>query len=241
MSAPNTLGLDDDLDSVELVIAIERAFDITIADEEAVTVTTMGELHDIVAAKLAGAGGEKCQTSMSFYRVRRALRAVVGDVDLRPNTQLASIWEGSPRLLSKRLQNECELRVAPFAQTNMSGFGALFIVAVIFGAPILLIAKVNGWWILALSAAFVIGGWALIRLDPYAFGKEIQTVGDLARKTALQNYGMLARDGGRCDPESIWDALVEIGGRFSERLPAEQIERDTVILQSQFDKPREPA
>jgi hypothetical protein len=216
---PNTLGLDDDLDSVELLIAIERAFDVKITDQDAATVSTMGDLYDVVMSKLEGAGGEKCRTSMAFYRVRRAFKAVLGDIDIRPDTALNAIWNRSPKLLFARTQRHCDLRLASLTSTDISGFGALLIVAVIFGAPILLIAKVNGWLILALAGGLGAAGFTLTRLDPLAFGPTMVTVSDLARRTATQNYGALISLGGRSDAKAIWVALVEVAGAFSEPAP----------------------
>jgi hypothetical protein len=241
MSARNTLGLDDDLDSVELLIAIERAFDVKISEQEATGVSTVGDLHDLVTSKLEGTGGEMCRTSMSFYRVRRALKAVLGNVDIRPETPLSAIWERSPKLLFAQMQRHCDLRLAPLCSTDVSGFGALLIVAAIFGAPILLIAQVNGWLILAFAGALCCAGFALTRLDPLAFGPTMVTVGDLARRTATQNYGALVSLGGRTDAQAVWKALVEVASASSENLSAEKIERDTIILQSQFERAREPA
>ncbi|ANP44485.1 hypothetical protein [Candidatus Viadribacter manganicus] len=237
MVAPNTLGLDDDLDSVELLIAIERAFNIKIPDQDAATASTMGDLHDIVASKLEDTGGEKCRTSMAFYRVRRALKMVLGEVDIRPDTSLSAIWGRSPKLLWAQAQRHCELRLPPLSQTNISGFGGLLIAAAIFGVPILWIAKITGWLVLALVVGLTAAGFVLTRLDPLAFGP-IATVGDLAQRTASQNYGVLVSLGGRSDTKAIWDALVEVAGAFSENLPAEKIERTTVILQSQYEKAR---
>lgn len=236
VSEPNTLGLDDDLDSVELLIAIERALDVKISDQEASTVETMGDLHQIVASKLEGAGGEKCRTSMAFYRARRALQAVTGRNDIRPDTLLSGLGSGSPRSLFAEAQKHGDLRLAPLSGTKMSGIGALLIVAVLFGAPVLLIAKINGWLILALAAAFIASGVLLIRLDPLSFGRDMHTVGDLAQKMVSDNYGTLVRLGGRSDSDAVWATLVELAARGSESLPAEQIEPGTIILQSQFQK-----
>lgn len=240
MTAPNTLGLDDDLDSVDLLIAIERTFDFKISQEDASIVSTMGDLHDLLVSKFEHAGGGKCQTSMAFYRVRRALKAVLGDIEIRPDTALSAIWNGSPKQLFQRAQHHCDLRLASLSRTNMSGFGGLLIAAAVFAAPILLFAKVDGWLILALAAGFFAPGFALTRLDPLAFGPSMVTVGDLARRTANQNYGVLVSLGGRSNAQAIWDALAEVAATFSD-LPPEKIERATVILQSQFIKAQEAA
>lgn len=236
VSEPNTLGLDDDLDSVELLIAIERALDVKISDQEASTVATMGDLHQIVVSKLKGTGGDKCRTSMAFYRARRALQAVTGRNDIRPVTPLSDLGGGSPRSLFAEAQKHCDLRLAPLSGTNMGAIGALLILAALVGAPILLIAHINGWLILALAVGFIASGMALIRLDPLSFGRELQTVGDLARIMVSDNYGALIRLGGRSDADAVWAALVELAARGSESLRAEQIKPGTIILQSQFQK-----
>src|SRR5262249_19679367 len=150
-----TLGLGDDLETVGLLVAIERVFDVDIFPEEAAAVATMGDLQDLVTSKLTGAGGEKCRTSMAFYRVRSALKAVLGDVDIRPDTPLRSLWKRAPKRLFAHAQRHCTLRLAGLSRTDISGLGGLLIVAVIFGAPISLMAHVDGWLVLALAAASI--------------------------------------------------------------------------------------
>ncbi|HRE42721.1 MAG TPA: hypothetical protein PKY87_01990 [Terricaulis sp.] len=236
MGARNTLGLDDDLDSVELLIAIERVFDIQISDQDAAHITTMGDLYDLLTSKVEG-GGEMCRSSMAFYRVRRALRAVLGDVDIRPDTPLRAIWNSAPKSLMAQAQQHCALRLPHLFNTNMGGIGAVLIAAAIFGIPILLIAQTNGWLILAFAAALTAVGITLGRLDPLSFGS-LQTVGDLTARTATQNYGALARLGARTDNQSIWEALAEVASDASETLSAQEIAPDTIILQSQFNKAR---
>jgi hypothetical protein len=43
---PNSLGLDDDLDGVEVVRDLERIFDIKVSNEEGERIFTVGEFHD---------------------------------------------------------------------------------------------------------------------------------------------------------------------------------------------------
>ncbi len=237
MTALNTLGMDDDLDTVGFVIAVERAFDIKISDHEASAVRTLGDLHDLVTSKLDGAGGDKCRTSLAFYRVRRCLRAVVGDADICPDTALRAIWQGSPKTLFARAQAHSELRLEGLSSTGIGGCGAMLILAAA-ASPALLIVKLNGWLVLSLAIGLAAVGYALLRLDPLSFEPKMVTVGDLARRTATQNYGALVRMGGRSDSQSVWDSLVEIAASESENLPAEKIQRSTLILQSQFDDER---
>lgn len=48
----NTIDLGDDLDDVEMLMAIEEVFGIEIKDREAETLTTMGDLYELVSQKL---------------------------------------------------------------------------------------------------------------------------------------------------------------------------------------------
>ena len=119
---------------------------------------------------------------------------------------------------------------------NREPIVGLLIAAAIFGAPVLVIANVNGWLIFDLAASLIAAALGLTRLDPLSFGPTMVTVGDLARQTALQNYGILAGQGGRADAQTIWEALVEVTGACSEYPPSDKIERGAVILQSQFEE-----
>ena len=75
---PNTLGLDDDLDGVEVVRDLERIFDIKVSNEEAERIFTVGEFHDLLLSKLSpNEADKKCATAITFYRIRRA-QSVLG-------------------------------------------------------------------------------------------------------------------------------------------------------------------
>ena len=61
------------LDSVEIVIEVEDAFDIAIDDDDAGQVLTVGNLHDLVVSKLPEREQEVCHSAHVFYRLRRYL------------------------------------------------------------------------------------------------------------------------------------------------------------------------
>lgn len=60
-------------DGVELILAVEDAFEIHISDEEAGNVSTIGDLHGLVISKLQGRDSHRCLTSAAFYRTRRGI------------------------------------------------------------------------------------------------------------------------------------------------------------------------
>src|SRR5579862_611013 len=70
----NTLGLDDDLDGLELQNYIELCFDIKITDSEAVSCQTVGNIYQLLQSRFNRNDSDKngCATAMAFYRLRRA-------------------------------------------------------------------------------------------------------------------------------------------------------------------------
>ena len=78
------------LDTVELLVEIEDTFGITVPDEEAARVVTVGDLVATVCGLLAGLPNDRCKTQRVFYRIRRSLWQ--GDrAGLKPSTRLRSV------------------------------------------------------------------------------------------------------------------------------------------------------
>jgi len=78
------------LDGVELLLAVEDAFHIHLADDEAGSVYTVGDLHNLVISKLQGQDSKRCLTSVAFYRTRRGIIDTLGidRREVRPATHL---------------------------------------------------------------------------------------------------------------------------------------------------------
>src|SRR5215469_17808191 len=101
----NSLGLDDDLDGVELVRDIERAFQIKITDEEATNIFVVGELHELLVQKLStDEGGRKCASAMAFYRLRNALRRQGIDHQLVPQADIRFLEPKGIKVVFARLE-----------------------------------------------------------------------------------------------------------------------------------------
>src|ERR1700734_2776145 len=92
---PNTLGLDDDLDGVEVVQDLKRIFDIMVSRQEAARIFNVGEFHDLLLQKIPpDEAGGKCASAMAFYRIRRALRCLGHDHDLTPASGIRALEPG---------------------------------------------------------------------------------------------------------------------------------------------------
>lgn len=234
----NTLGLDDDLDPVEAVISLEKAFALKISDDEASSCNTVGDIYDLLHSRFAAQIGEpgSCMTSMAFYRLRRSLRGVHPDIEFRPDTSLAAYAGWNARAFLGRLRNDTGLQLLGPQGRWLSGAGCILLLLAVAGAVIVAVAKGPPIFYLAAIGLFVVG-FVSIRLDPGALPRDCTTLGELATKASALNYGTLAQSGGAIRPKELWDAMAEVLSRFSE-LPKSAMRRDTLILQQRFETSR---
>ena len=87
------------LDAVELVMAAEEKFGISITDEEATKTLTVGDLKHLVRAKLDVADADGCLTQRAFHLIRKNATAQFGILrrNLRPDTTLETVVPQSSR------------------------------------------------------------------------------------------------------------------------------------------------
>ena len=60
------------LDSVELLLEVEKAFGINIPDQEAEQIITVGDFHNAVWTHLGGKHSDKCNSQALFYKLRKS-------------------------------------------------------------------------------------------------------------------------------------------------------------------------
>jgi hypothetical protein len=79
------------LDTVELVMEIEEAFDISIPDERASKMLTVGDVYEFLLEKTADSTLKSsiCLTAVTFYDLRRQLHSLgLSHSEIRPKTKL---------------------------------------------------------------------------------------------------------------------------------------------------------
>lgn len=89
------------LDTVELVLEIEQAFEISIPDQEAERIRTVGELTEYVWRKVGPPQNEDaCPTSRAFFQLRRALIPLTGASrrNIRPRSRTDAFFPPATRL-----------------------------------------------------------------------------------------------------------------------------------------------
>ncbi|HYE46731.1 MAG TPA: hypothetical protein VEA44_13280 [Caulobacter sp.] len=189
----DSLDLDHH-DDVAVFEAVEAAFDLSPADK-GVEWLTVGHVHRAILARMPpGDTPGKCATSMSFYRLRRALAPRVRG-PITPATRLNEAGL-TPKDLGPLLEAETGLQLQVGAAGWPMMLGLLMILA-----GLLLSVVLRDWrYLLLLPASYL-----PLRLDTGDFGR--QTVGDLARQAAVANFAALVRDGADHRPDRIWLTL----------------------------------
>ena len=66
------------LDAVELLMAVEEKFGVSITDEEATKAVTVGDLKQLVKTKLDVADADGCLTQRAFHLIRKKATAEFG-------------------------------------------------------------------------------------------------------------------------------------------------------------------
>lgn len=203
-----------DLDSIEIVTAVERAFRIEISDDEAVSCRSVGDLYLLVLGKVPVADRGACHTALCFRELRAALRKQIGRREITPATQLTDLmpvwWRRAWWRRFKRSTN-LVLPSPPLYAARRRGwhwliFGVAFSVALAFGA--------GGWAILVGVTTVLL--LALIESEAKIYGMGAgATVGDLAKMTASLNAGQLAVRHGSIRKAEVWDALVSVIRNFT--------------------------
>lgn len=235
---PNTLGLDDDLDGVELVQLLERAFDLTIHDKEAEQIITVGDIYDLLVRKIpANESSRKCASAMAFYRLRQGIRALGFDERLTPSSDIRFLERDGAKEAFKSLEKQTGLLMPRLRLSAIGRIGCL--AAPVFSSIVAVAAYkfdyVGGGAAIGLAfLSLVAFGWIIISLDRGRLTEDCFKLADLAKKTTALNYGRLVKLGAGRRNNEIWDNLVELVSDYC--LSKSEITRDTFCLKSQMEK-----
>lgn len=188
----SSLGLAGDLDDVDLVEDVEAAFSIRLGDDEISRCSTVGQLFELIEARLPQMpSGQSCATALCFYRLRQALQPHFPIV-LKPKTSISALSAVPVRKLHQIIETECGLRPPPQCITLWGCMALLLVLAL----PLGLFAIGMPWWVAIPSAALGIG---LYRRAPIQLPDEVETFGDLIRIVASRSIGALAGQGDGLD------------------------------------------
>jgi hypothetical protein len=176
------------MDAVEIVMAVEDAFDIQIEDSEAEKLLTPGQLIDLVMSKVATTNTDICLTHRSFNLLRRFLVRQCGLArkQVKPETTLrAAIPRTQRRLQLQQLSAELAMHSHPELERPEWLKALLWGLALLTGLAVAISLAHSKLpvWLPSLLAAIATGymGVAATENRRTEFPKELATVGEFAR------------------------------------------------------------
>jgi len=210
----NTLDLDPEWGAIDLIEEVEKEFDIKFRDEEVEPCVTVGDFYTVLCARVPdwSVGGERCATSMAFYRIRRFL-----DPDrtkgITPSTPLPE--DVAPAMLFKALSRDTAFRLPSIRPTWLGMVGGILVSA---GCIAGIIALLTGRWRMSgIGFASAACGIPFMWMDRGRWPLGVATVGDLARRTASLNSRTLRANGGR--PLPCWEVLAALSAEHGALAP----------------------
>ncbi len=114
------------LDSVELLIDIENAFQISISDQEAENTGTVGELYNLIINKIDYSKHNKCNSQVMFYKLRQVLsyHCQFDKNKITPKTKLEDLFdEKSIKLKWKNIQDELYFNISDLQRSRSLKLG----------------------------------------------------------------------------------------------------------------------
>jgi hypothetical protein len=214
-------------DVLELVMAIEERFRVTIPDERAERIHTVGELYVFLLERARKNAPIPCPTSRAFYRLRRTLLADgVDRARVRPATAVRDLFDPEaratawPRLAAAlELSNPPDIDPPPRGPTRRA-FGIALAVAMLLPClallPLRLQAGGNPPFIveLVLSLLAALGVCLLFGafwLDGrYLHPALVPRVRDLVLTLAARDTGQPQESQAESAPAAVWANLVAV-------------------------------
>ncbi|MFS2189203.1 hypothetical protein ACCC92_21175 [Mucilaginibacter sp. Mucisp84] len=192
----------EDMDDV--LVKIEKSFNISLNDTSVNDVQNFGKLCDVVVEKVKKTN-DGCTTQQAFYKLRNAINTSSGyDKDIiKPQTKLADLFPRDSRIEAVAAIEEemgFQIRLLQPKQWIVNLF-----------SMILVVSFVLAFYYLAIGiAGMVIAGMGLKLAG--RFGKEmhVKTIGDLAEKIAREHYLKCRRDASTINKNEVSEKLRQL-------------------------------
>ena len=207
------------MDSVEIILRIEEDFAISISDDEASYLRTVGELHALILSKLETA--PSFRPARAFFRLRTAIVHVLD----RPrrtigvHTKLAHLLPRPTRIAAWNSLAEASglifprLRPPRWLRDTIRVLAGAVGVAVLLGLASWSHPSGLAWLPLLASSAFAgfVAMAGLYQITSFlAWDLPMRTLGELAQQLTGLNPSEFAIEGELLSPADVWQRLVAI-------------------------------
>ncbi len=175
-------NIDPD-DISDLLVKVEKSFDIKFGDTELMHILTFGELCDHIANKIQLDNSDDCTSQQAFYKLRDAISSTlqIDNITISTNFSLADILpRQSRRSRTRKLEEQLGFKLNILRPPHWVT-GTLIVILLSS-----LVGLFFNWQIGLLGLAFSIAGLRLAS----KIGNELdlQTVGQVAEKMTRENY-----------------------------------------------------
>jgi hypothetical protein len=211
--------MDMDFDLSDVALEVEDAFGFSIPNEDAAGLTTLGKLYDYVLAHRFRGKQDACLSSITFYKIRRALMSVlqIPRDAVRVTTELSAIMPRRRRRTWRAIATAAGLRLPMLRRPRwVVTLATLAAVALGIAMPVFLGLKPFGGGIaVAIFSAGVLG-FIFVRLTEflaYEFPPDVATVEQLAKATLARNFQPIVAEAKKSATDAeVWDMLQRIVG-----------------------------
>lgn len=186
----------------DLLIKVEKSFNIKFVSNEFTGLSTFGELCDRIGAKIQLEHSDDCTTQQAFYKLRDAISITTNIRSIKTDTLLSDILpRQNRRSLVRQIENQLGFKISLLRAKH--SVMAIFIITFLLSLAGLII---NGKISLVLFVFSLVG----LRIAN-KFGKEmdIKTVGELAEKITRENYINSRRNPATFNKNEIENILTE--------------------------------
>lgn len=227
------------LDSIELVMEIEKAFDISIPDQEAEKIRTVGDLHNTVWSHLTERHSSRCNSQILFYKLRKNLADNFGieKQSFKTDTLLNTVFpQNDRRNRYTDFENALNLKLPGLTLTKpwrnfLNTIGLITILGGLIYA--LLLAEFfnySGWVYLVPFAGIFITQIFSEFLNPKRIVIEPDSVRSFTEKTLALNFSSITKGGGvnRKEVENVVNQIIvdKIGVDWDEISPEKSFTDD---------------
>ncbi len=174
------------LDTVELVMDVEDHFGILLREDDSQRIRTIGDLADVILARILASSAVPCPTMRAFYELRLAIRESLGSPQLRihPSTPLKELIPLSQRRACWASIKSRQPWRFPGLEMNglVSNLTATFI-AILYAIPFCLLPL--EMWLISISLSLLVSIIVYTWMNRYRseIPKTYTTVGDLVKSS----------------------------------------------------------
>nr|WP_067059953.1 hypothetical protein [Mucilaginibacter sp. L294] len=205
----------DPEDVGDVLLKIERSFNIRFTDEDLTHIKTFGALCDLVVDKVKQVQSDSCTTQQAFYKLRNAINAKkpIDKCDLKPQTKLCELFPRDNRIeVVADLESEMGLHMNLLRPKPVIVWA--FVIALLAAVTVSLVYGVVGYigTVVAITGLILAG----------KFGKElkVKTLGDLSEKIAREHYLKCRRDASTINRAEVAEKVKELFAEYLDVEPA---------------------